>query len=50
VGGWWKVIWLWLEVWGKPLSRSRHSQIHLGGIIRIVFGLGTRCATNVGTK
>jgi hypothetical protein len=50
VGGWWKGIWLWLEVWGKPSSRWRRWPIHLGGIVRVVFRLRTRWAPNVGTK
>jgi hypothetical protein len=31
--------WFWSEAWGKPSSGWSHWLVHLGGIIRVVFGL-----------
>jgi hypothetical protein len=47
VGGWGRGGLLWTEFWGKSLSGWRHWLVHLGGIIMVVFVLGTWWAPNV---
>jgi hypothetical protein len=47
----WVGRWLWVEVWGKASSPGvrRRWLTLLGDIFRVVFELGTRWASNVGT-
>jgi hypothetical protein len=37
----------WVEVWGRASSGWRCWLIHLGGMVRVIFKLGTRWAPNV---
>jgi hypothetical protein len=45
--GWWKGSWFWSKAWGKPSFGWRRWLIHLGGIVRDVFGLRPRWTPNV---
>jgi hypothetical protein len=42
-------VWFWVEAWGRPSSQWRCWLVHRGGIIRVVLGLRTRWASNVGS-
>jgi hypothetical protein len=48
VDGWWNEGWFWSKAWGKLSSGWSRWLIHLGDIVRVVFGLKPRWAPILG--